>query len=115
MRRRPDLLEASGPEDVHLSFRCKVISCMSEYLLLVSEALATEHFENCTVVSHRNHWPKMGELQRLAARQSRFLRRWKDAGHPEPPITGTRSCTVGTSLAKTGAVGRSHPAKDPVF
>ena len=77
MRQRPDLLEASGPEKVHLSFRCKVISCMSEYLLLVSEALATEQFENCTVVSHRNHWPTMGELQRLAARQleDRTLRR----------------------------------------
>lgn len=69
MRQRPDLLEASGHKEIHLSFRCKVISCMSEYLLLVSEALTTEQFENCTVVSHRNHWPTMGELQRHATRQ----------------------------------------------
>lgn len=43
---------------------------MSEYLLILREALATEQFENCTVVSHGDFAPKMAELQSFAAQQS---------------------------------------------
>lgn len=32
---------------------------MSEILLIVHEALANEHFENCTVVTQCNSWPKV--------------------------------------------------------
>ena len=39
---------------------------MSEYLLIVPETLATVVIDHCTVVSHRDHWPQIGELQRLA-------------------------------------------------
>ncbi|MBC7965087.1 MAG: hypothetical protein H7Z17_04095 [Fuerstia sp.] len=49
-----------------LNLAMKVMPCMSEYLLLVPERLASGQIENCTVVSHRNHWPQIGELQRLA-------------------------------------------------
>ncbi|MEJ7593047.1 MAG: hypothetical protein WKF77_15990 [Planctomycetaceae bacterium] len=43
---------------------------MFEYLLIVREALSTEQFENCEVVSHRSHWPSMIELQRVSAQHS---------------------------------------------
>lgn len=52
-----------------LNLVLKVIPCMSEYLLLVPEKLASGQFENCTVVSHRNYRPQIGDLQRLAGQQ----------------------------------------------
>jgi hypothetical protein len=43
---------------------------MSEHLLIIPETLASEHFENCTVISQHTHRLQVGELQRLAGQHS---------------------------------------------
>ena len=35
---------------------------MSNILLIVPELLASEHFENCSVVSHRSRWPMISDV-----------------------------------------------------